>query len=147
MFVCDYNCCLNNLLSIFYYVTAASADIGLDVFGLLLREFFSGVVLLSSSMIVRGFAWFPSDAISTGEHNDEDTGVCCEWDCDGNSLAIEISDGFVWLCKLSALYISCNNRITEASPMVSLKNNSSIVDVRIILKSGMARSSLPNLVG
>ena len=77
------------------YVTAASADIGLDVFGLVVKEFFSGVVLLSSSMIESGFAWFPSDAIRTGEHNDEETGIGCEWDCDGNSLAIVISDGFV----------------------------------------------------
>ena len=76
-------------------MTAASADIGLDVFGLVVKEFFSGVVLLSSSMIDSGFAWFPSDAISTGEHNDEETEICCEWDCDGNSLEIEISDGFV----------------------------------------------------
>ena len=67
--------------------------------------------------------------------------------CVGNILAIEMSESFVWLCILSALYISCRSRITDASPTVSLKNIISIVDVRIIRSNGIARRSLPNLVG
>ena len=48
---------------------------------------------------------------------------------------------------LSALYISCKSRRTEVSPTVSRKKNVSTVDDRIIRRSGIARSSRPNLVG
>jgi hypothetical protein len=48
---------------------------------------------------------------------------------------------------LSALYMSCNSRRTEVSPTVSRKKNVSTVEERIIRSSGIARSSLPNLVG
>ena len=48
----------------FHYVAAASAEIDLDVFGLLLNDILSGVVLLSSSMIGRGFPRFPFDGIN-----------------------------------------------------------------------------------
>ena len=139
--------CIRKYFHSFHYVAAASAEIALDVFGLLLNEILSGVVLLSSSMVGRGFPIFPFDCINTEEHNGEETGIWCGEGWVGNSLEIEMSEPFVWPCKLSALYISCKSRITDASPTVSLKNNISIVDVRIILSNGMARSSRPNLVG
>ena len=48
---------------------------------------------------------------------------------------------------LSAVYMSCKSRRTDASPTVSRKKNVSTVEDRIIRSSGIARSNRPNRVG
>ena len=44
-------------------------------------------------------------------------------------------------------YMSCNSLMTEVSPTVSRKKKFSTVEVRIMRRRGIERSSRPNLVG